>query len=319
MPSRIVREGIISSARINALSLGAEVLYRRLMSVTDDYGRFFGSVMNLRVSCFPTNPERFREKEVAKWLNELLRGDDPLVKTYAVAGITYLEVQAFGQQIRGKSKFPAPPWFINQQDSEEFAKQMISGQISKCEADVQPSRSRSRSRISYTESESESKEESNAPSGALSLVVSNDAPLDFPGVVRPDVPARQRKAGKRTTEEIKAALGPERLPWWEHFWGVYPCHEGMNPALDAYERKVHTRDLAVEIYNGARRYAEEIMRRRMSDPSTPVKYAQGWLNDERWKDEIKARDGPAPRRERSFVADVTEVITRNMQETGKPW
>src|SRR5690349_6795195 len=148
MPSRIVREGIISSPRINSLTLGAETLYRRLMSIADDYGRFFGSVMNLRVSCFPTNPDRFRETEVGKWLNELLRGDNPLVKTYCVGGITYLEIQEFGQQIRGKSKFPDPPWFQNQQDSEESAKQMQESPVSKCEANAQPSRMRMRSRIS---------------------------------------------------------------------------------------------------------------------------------------------------------------------------
>ena len=40
MPSRIIRDGILTSERINALTERAELFYRRLMSVVDDYGRF---------------------------------------------------------------------------------------------------------------------------------------------------------------------------------------------------------------------------------------------------------------------------------------
>ena len=39
MPSRILREGINTSPKVNALSPMAELFYRRLMTVADDYGR----------------------------------------------------------------------------------------------------------------------------------------------------------------------------------------------------------------------------------------------------------------------------------------
>jgi hypothetical protein len=39
MPSRLLREGILDSEAVNALSFAAEVFYRRLMSVVDDFGR----------------------------------------------------------------------------------------------------------------------------------------------------------------------------------------------------------------------------------------------------------------------------------------
>jgi hypothetical protein len=39
MPNRELREGILTSERINALTFPAEVFYRRLMSVVDDFGR----------------------------------------------------------------------------------------------------------------------------------------------------------------------------------------------------------------------------------------------------------------------------------------
>jgi hypothetical protein len=110
MPNRILRDGINSSARVNALSLGAEVFYRRLMSVVDDFGRYHGSVVTLRGACWPTNPDKIREKDLSKWLNEVLKGDEPLVKTYNVSGAVYVEIQDFGQPTRSKSRFPDPPW-----------------------------------------------------------------------------------------------------------------------------------------------------------------------------------------------------------------
>jgi hypothetical protein len=94
-----------------------------------------------------------------------------------------------------------------------------------------------------------------------------------------------KKAGKRTTEEIRKALG-SRLPWWEEFWKVYPCHEGMNPAMDAFERRVHDHDIAARLYKAAKRYQAKCL----ADPTIKMKYAQGWINDERWTDE----DPPKP-------------------------
>src|SRR3990167_11311858 len=53
MPNRILREGILSSERINTLSVHAELFYRRLLSVVDDYGRFFAHPALLRSACYP--------------------------------------------------------------------------------------------------------------------------------------------------------------------------------------------------------------------------------------------------------------------------
>lgn len=108
MPNRILREGIISSPRINALSPGAELLYRRLMSVVDDFGRFHGSPVTIRGACWPTCPEKINHSEVAAWLEECCAGPKPLISRYKVDGATYLQVSDFRQQTRTKSKFPEP-------------------------------------------------------------------------------------------------------------------------------------------------------------------------------------------------------------------
>ena len=109
MPNRIIREGINTSARINSLSVGAENFYRRLMTVVDDYGRYYGAPETLRVAVCPTMPERFRIDDVKSWLAELTAGMRPLVREYKIDGASYIEFDAFGQRIQAKSKFPDPP------------------------------------------------------------------------------------------------------------------------------------------------------------------------------------------------------------------
>jgi len=144
MPSRIVREGINTSARINALSPMAELLYRRLMNVADDYGRFYASPTTLRAHCWPTCPERFTDADVSQWISECLATDNPLIIIYEAGGVRYLEIQQFGQQTRTRSKFPDP------KDSKL---------LSVCVANAQPSRI-SESNFVFRISESKAEPES---------------------------------------------------------------------------------------------------------------------------------------------------------------
>ena len=106
LPNRIIRDGINSSSRINKLSFGAEILYRRLMSVADDYGRYYGTPAAVRGACWPTCPEKVSEKDVGKWISECAQGDRPLLRIYSVDGCKFLEILDFNQQTRSKSKFP---------------------------------------------------------------------------------------------------------------------------------------------------------------------------------------------------------------------
>ena len=111
MPNRILREGILSSARVNALSPAAELFYRRLISVVDDYGRFHASPGTLRGACWPTCPDRVCDQDVSKWLAECAQPDRKnrtLLVQYEVDGCKYLQLSDFKQQVRSKSKFPDP-------------------------------------------------------------------------------------------------------------------------------------------------------------------------------------------------------------------
>lgn len=124
MPSRILREGILTSDRVNSLTPPAEVFYRRLMSVVDDYGRFDGRPGLLRVSCFPLRVDTVREADISRWIAECVTAG--LIALYAVDGKAFLEMQDFKQQVRAKSKYPGPVDGHLLDTSQADAKQMLS-------------------------------------------------------------------------------------------------------------------------------------------------------------------------------------------------
>jgi hypothetical protein len=122
MPTRIMREGIITSEAVNKLTLGGELFYRRLMSVADDYGRYFAHESILRANCFPLKLDSVSEKDVRGWLNECVSLG--LITVYGDG--KHLEIIKFGQQTRTKSKFPEPSANQMLSNCKADAKQMCS-------------------------------------------------------------------------------------------------------------------------------------------------------------------------------------------------
>jgi hypothetical protein len=110
MPNRILRDGINTSERVNALTPGAELFFRRAMSICDDYGRYHGHPTTLRAGCWPTNPEVCTDDDIRAWLAELTGGARPLIRTYTSGTGTYIELDGFHQRIQAASKYPSPPW-----------------------------------------------------------------------------------------------------------------------------------------------------------------------------------------------------------------
>lgn len=106
MPNRIIREGILSSARVSALTAEAERLYTRLMLVVDDYGRIEADARLLVSKCFPLRSRDIRDDQLEKWLSETAAIG--LVLLYQAGGKRYLQVQNFGQRVRSASKCPDP-------------------------------------------------------------------------------------------------------------------------------------------------------------------------------------------------------------------
>ena len=107
MPNRILREGINGSERIARLQWPEEVLYRRLMSVVDDYGRTEANPQLLRSRCYPLQTDIIRGADIPRWLAACQKAG--LILIYEVGGKQYLQILDFRQQQRSDSKFPAPP------------------------------------------------------------------------------------------------------------------------------------------------------------------------------------------------------------------
>lgn len=107
MPDRIVRAKILTSDAVNALSWGAEVFYRRLMSIVDDFGRYDARTTVLRGSLYSLQLDKVSDADIVKWLGECSKTG--LVSVYQVEGKEYLEVLKFGQRLRAmKSQYPPP-------------------------------------------------------------------------------------------------------------------------------------------------------------------------------------------------------------------
>jgi hypothetical protein len=106
MPNRIIRDGILTSKPVNELSEGAELFYRRLMSVVDDFGRFHADLTILRTQVYPLKPDAYPETTVAAFLTECQRVE--LIRVYESGRTKVLEMLNFRQRTRAQvSKFPS--------------------------------------------------------------------------------------------------------------------------------------------------------------------------------------------------------------------
>ena len=126
MPSRWLREGILTSERVDKLSPHAEVLYRRLMSVVDDYGRYYASPALVRAVCYPLAVDRVREADILRLLAEVQ--DAHLIVRYTVHGKHYLEMLDTNWLKRSKPKFPSQ----NGEDVQSDMKSQVSDDGTEC-------------------------------------------------------------------------------------------------------------------------------------------------------------------------------------------
>lgn len=107
MPNRIVREGILTSERIEQLDPPAEVFYRRLLSKVDDHGLYDARAAILRASLYPLRLDRVREADCSRWIAACVKAG--LIVLYEAAGKPYLKVLNTQWQARSDPKYPLPP------------------------------------------------------------------------------------------------------------------------------------------------------------------------------------------------------------------
>ena len=106
MPTRLLREGIISSDRVNKLSAEGEVFYRRMMSKVDDHGLFDARPSILRASLYPLRLESVTENNCEQWLTECVNAK--LILIYQILGKPYLRMLDTKWKARSEAKYPLP-------------------------------------------------------------------------------------------------------------------------------------------------------------------------------------------------------------------
>lgn len=106
MPSRLIREGILTSERIDQLDAAAEVFYRRLMSKVDDHGLYDARPSVLRTSLYPLRVDRVREADCSRWIAACEKAG--LIALYSHDGKPYLQMLDTRWTARSTPKFPLP-------------------------------------------------------------------------------------------------------------------------------------------------------------------------------------------------------------------
>jgi len=105
VPNRLLRDGICTSDTINFLSAEAEVLFYRLLVVSDDFGHMDGRTAILKAQCFPLK-ESATLGAIQSWVDELAsRG---LIRRYSADGKLYIAVCKWEQRARTHPKYPSP-------------------------------------------------------------------------------------------------------------------------------------------------------------------------------------------------------------------
>lgn len=106
MPNRIIREGILTSDRVEQLDPPAEVFYRRLMSKVDDHGLYDARPSILRTSLYPLRVDRVREADIARWIAACEKAG--VIALYQHDGKPYLQMLDTRWQARSEAKYPLP-------------------------------------------------------------------------------------------------------------------------------------------------------------------------------------------------------------------
>ena len=107
MPTRLIREGIISSERVDLLEPGEEVFYRRLLNKVDDHGLYDARPSILRANLYPLRLDRVREADISRWMAACQKAG--LIVLYENDGKSYLVVLNTGWKTRSEPKYPKPP------------------------------------------------------------------------------------------------------------------------------------------------------------------------------------------------------------------
>lgn len=250
MPNRILREGILDSDPVNGLTPEAEVFYRRLMSVVDDYGRFDGRAAVLRSRLYPLQLEKVREAGVERWIAECVKVR--LIRLYESNGKPYLTFLKLGAPRAKASKWPAPP-----EDRPE----------------EQPPAGETPGSLP------------NPPQGGGGNCVPTQADARTCAQTRASVPYSISDAHTNSgTRRPHSRARPHEIPEsFKTFWAAYPRRVDKADAVNAWEKLGPDEELVGVILAALERHKATSQWQRGADY---IPHASTWLNHRRWEDEI---------------------------------
>lgn len=139
MPSRILRDGYLTSERIDKLDPLAERFYVRLLLVADDFGRYPANPQLLRSHLFPLRDD-VRNTDIPRWLAACEKAG--LIRCYSVEDKPFLCVLRFNQRTRSESKYPKPPFDCPGGDSDPLT---LDGQVTAYSEAYSKSKTKSKS------------------------------------------------------------------------------------------------------------------------------------------------------------------------------
>lgn len=106
MPNRLLKEGICTSDAVNMLSSDSEVLFYRLLVVSDDLGHMDGRPAIIKSMCFPLK-EKVTTHMIKTWLTELESAT--LIQRYKSPDQKeYIAILKWDQRVRANPKYPLP-------------------------------------------------------------------------------------------------------------------------------------------------------------------------------------------------------------------
>jgi hypothetical protein len=92
MSNRVVKESIIDSESLAAVSAGAERLFWRLVVMGDDWGWMPGDPVVLRPRALPRLIDKVTQAEFDGWIDELLAGEKPIAELWVFDGKPFLRL-----------------------------------------------------------------------------------------------------------------------------------------------------------------------------------------------------------------------------------
>jgi hypothetical protein len=331
MPTRLIREGILTSERVASLSWEAEVFYRRLLSLVDDYGLSDARPSVLRSALYPLQLEKMSECNVQRCLAACETAG--LILLFARNGKSFLMVRDFGQSLRSAPKYPLPDGYkAIQTGKSKYQLVTPDDDCTQLQTDVNSCSQLCTYADAYSDANAYSDKQENNAEGNNTVVCSD--PPAAPVLPAQSFPNRERLndvRGMRCADnhaDLGASPGAARFmaacleinPSWSR---TMPTAIEQAAALEAYcsaQGRVTPRDMEMLRDYYASGLTEDCKKKAFWRPDSRKKFwecfgdvlthADRWAKETRWKPvsaRKKLKTEQAPQQPEGPVVDVVDA------------